>query len=208
MNRERQQRSVVMALAPALLLAVLVAASLPPRAAILVAPAVAAAALMAPGMLRARSARRQRDRLVAGLPDMLDLLATGAESGRSLDAVIRDVSFASDSPLAREMAATAASIEAGTAPDDAWGELRDTLGGEAGAFVVAIGRSRRHGAPLARHLRTHAAEIRRRHAIDVADRAAKAAPKIQLVVAMVLVPSVMLGLAAAIVANLNSFWPL
>jgi len=49
-----------------------------------------------------------------------------------------------------------------------------------------------------------AAEARSREAARVAERAARAAPKIQLVVALLLVPSVLLLVAAALVPALGS----
>jgi tight adherence protein C len=71
-----------------------------------------------------------------------------------------------------------------------------------GALAAAIGRSDRHGAPLAPALEALAAEARAQQARELRDGAARAAPKIQLVVALVLVPAVMLLLAAVLVQTL------
>ncbi len=68
-------------------------------------------------------------------------------------------------------------------------------------LVAAIERSRRFGSPLAEQLRRQAAALRRDQRRAVEERAARAAPKIQLVVALVLVPSVLLMIAAALIAN-------
>jgi tight adherence protein C len=73
---------------------------------------------------------------------------------------------------------------------------------EVRALHAALERSRRHGAPLGRTLAGQARDTRvalRRH---VQEEAAKAGPKIQLVVALLLVPSVLLLVAAALVAAL------
>ena len=59
----------------------------------------------------------------------------------------------------------------------------------------------RLGSPLADQLRRQAASLRRDQRRAVEERAARAAPKIQLVVALVLVPSVLLMIAAALIAN-------
>ena len=68
--------------------------------------------------------------------------------------------------------------------------------------TAAIGRADRHGAPLAPALEGLAAEARAEHARRLRDEAARAAPKIQLVVALLLVPAVMLLVAAALVQAL------
>jgi len=69
------------------------------------------------------------------------------------------------------------------------------------ALVAAIERSRRFGSPLADQLQRQAAALRRDSRRAVEERAARAAPKIQLVVALVLVPSVLLMIAAGLIAN-------
>ncbi len=74
-------------------------------------------------------------------------------------------------------------------------------GPELAALVAAIERSRRFGSPLAEQLRRQAAALRRDARRATEDRAARAAPKIQLVVALLLVPSVLLMIAAALIAN-------
>ena len=58
------------------------------------------------------------------------------------------------------------------------------------------------GAPLSETLAAQAAEARADRARRIREQAAKAAPKIQLVVALLLVPSVMLLVVAALVAAL------
>jgi tight adherence protein C len=70
-----------------------------------------------------------------------------------------------------------------------------------GALASALERSRRHGSPLAEQLHEQAAELRREARRRIEERAARAAPKIQLVVALVLVPSVLLMILAALVAH-------
>ncbi len=68
-------------------------------------------------------------------------------------------------------------------------------------LVASIERSRRFGSPLADQLRRQASALRRDSRRAIEERAARAAPKIQLVVALVLVPSVLLMIAAGLIAN-------
>ncbi len=72
-----------------------------------------------------------------------------------------------------------------------------------GALVAAIGRSERHGAPLAPALDALAADARADHARALAEGAARAAPKIQLAVALLLVPSVMLLVGAVVLREIG-----
>jgi tight adherence protein C len=80
--------------------------------------------------------------------------------------------------------------------------LRERVpGAELATLVAAIERSRALGSPLADQLGRQATSLRRDQRRAVEESAARAAPKIQLVVALVLVPSVLLMIAAALIAN-------
>jgi tight adherence protein C len=68
--------------------------------------------------------------------------------------------------------------------------------------VAALDRAARHGAPLAETLAAQARDARFALRRRVREEAARAGPKIQLVVALLLVPSVLLIVAAALLAAL------
>lgn len=172
------------------------------RIGIAVAALMIAAGFLSPDAAIERIARRRRDRFVAALPDALDLLAVGVGSGRPPTAVFGEIAAGTDGPLAAELGAAVAEIECGAAADGALGQLRERVGGaEVGALAAALERSRSFGSPLAEQLHLQATVLRRDARRRTADAAARAAPKIQLVVALVLVPSVLLMIAAAIIAN-------
>ena len=184
------------------LVAFAVAPAAPGRVSLLVAAGMPAAAFFAPEALRERRARLRRRRLVGALPDALDLLAVAATSGRSLAAGFSELAAAGEGPLAEELRMTAAELSCGAPMSAALGALRSRApGAEIAALCAAIERSRRFGSPLADHLRRQAAALRRSQRRAVEERAARAAPKIQLVVALVLVPSVLLMITAALFAN-------
>ena len=73
---------------------------------------------------------------------------------------------------------------------------------EVRTLVAALQRSRRHGVPLADTLSAQAHDARAMLGRHVREEAAKAGPKIQLVVALLLVPSVLLLVAAALMSAL------
>jgi tight adherence protein C len=180
----------------------LAAPAAPGRLALLVAVGLPAAGFVAPDALRERAARRRRDRLVAALPDALDLLAVGAVSGRGPSAGFAEIARSGEGPLAAELRMTVAEVSCGRPLGEALRSLRERVpGSEVATLCASIERSRRHGSPLADQLRRQAAALRRDRRRAVEDRAARAAPKIQLVVALVLVPSVLLMIAAGLIAN-------
>jgi tight adherence protein C len=184
------------------LVAGLAAPSLPGRFSLVAAVAFPAAGFVAPDALLEREGRRRQRRLVIALPDALDLLAVGAEAGRSPGAVLGEIAQGTTGPLARELAVATAQIECGASQHAALESLREGVpGSEVAALAAALERSRRYGSPLANQLREQATSLRREQRRRIEEHAARAAPKIQLVVALVLVPSVLLMIVAALVAN-------
>ncbi|TMK74173.1 MAG: hypothetical protein E6G48_04010 [Actinobacteria bacterium] len=123
-------------------------------------------------------------------------------AGRSPATVFGEISTGSSGPLASELAVAVAEIHCGVPQREAIAAVRERVPGTGlGALASALERSRRHGSPLAEQLHEQAAELRREARRRIEERAARAAPKIQLVVALVLVPSVLLMLLAALVAH-------
>jgi tight adherence protein C len=174
----------------------------PGRLSLLVAVGMPTAGFFVPDALRERRARSRRRRLLGALPDALDLLAVGAASGRGPAAGFAELAEAGEGPLAEELRMTVAELSCGRPMPSALRSLRARVrGGEIAALCAAIERSRRFGSPLADHLRRQAGALRRDQRRAVEERAARAAPKIQLVVALVLVPSVLLMIVAALIAN-------
>jgi tight adherence protein C len=160
------------------------------------------AGFFVPDALLERRARLRRRRLVASLPDALDLLAVGAASGRSPAAGFAEIARSGVGPLADELRIAVAELECGSPLAEALQALRARVpGNEIATLCAAIERSRRYGSPLADQLRRQSSALRRDQRRLVEEHAARAAPKIQLVVALVLVPSVLLMIAAALIAN-------
>jgi tight adherence protein C len=174
----------------------------PGRVSLLVAVAMPAAGFLVPDALLEREARRRRRRLLGALPDALDLLAVGSASGRGAAAGFAEIARAGEGPLADELRATVAELSCGLPLSRALRSLRARVpGSELATLCASIERSRRFGSPLAEQLRRQSSALRRDQRRAVEERAARAAPKIQLVVALVLVPSVLLMIAAGLIAN-------
>lgn len=174
----------------------------PGRLSLLVLVGLPVAGFFGPNAILERQARQRRRRLVAALPDALDLLAVSAGSGRGPAAGIEQLARAGEGPLAEELRLTVAELSCGVPLSAALASLRARVpGSELATLVAAIERSRKFGSPLADQLRRQATALRRDSRRATEERAARAAPKIQLVVALVLVPSVLLMIAAGLIAN-------
>jgi tight adherence protein C len=174
----------------------------PGRTAVLLALGLPAAGALVPQALIERRARARRRRLVAALPDALDLLAVGSASGRSPAAGFAEVGKSGTGPLAEELRVAAAETACGVPLCDVLAALRERVpGSEVATLCASIERSRVLGSPLADQLRRQATSLRRDQRRAVEESSARAAPKIQLVVALVLVPSVLLMIGAALIAN-------
>lgn len=177
----------------------------PGRLSVLVALGLPAAAFLAPDALLERRARRRASELRAALPDALDLLATGAAAGRSPIAGMVEIARG-DGPLAQELSVLVAETSCGASHGEALAALRERVPArELGAMCAVIERSRRHGSPLADQLYEQASSLRGAQRRRIGEHAAKAAPKIQLAVALLLVPSVLLMIAAGLLANMDRF---
>lgn len=184
------------------LTALVAAPAAPGRMSLLVAITLPAAGFALPDALLEREARHRHRRLLVSLPDALDLLAIGSSAGRSPAAGFGEIARAGSGPLADELRVVVAELGCGQPLSRALLTLRQRVpGSEIATLCASIERSRRLGSPLANQLRRQAAALRRDQHRALEEHAARAAPKIQLVVALILVPSVLLMITAALIAN-------
>jgi tight adherence protein C len=164
---------------------------------------IAAIAVMAPGRWVDVQWRRRRDRLVRQLPDLLDLLGVCVESGMALDPALRTAGERLGGPLGIEVRRVIGDLALGAPRRDAYRALAERTGAaEFAQTVAALLQADELGTPLTHALRGQAQALRSARRIAARDRAAKAAPKIQLVVALVLVPAVMLLVMAVLAIEL------
>jgi tight adherence protein C len=196
-------RARVAAAAAAAAVGLVTGAVLPGRLGLLAALAAPALGFLAPDLWLAR---RRSERIAAirrDMPALLDLLGVAVEAGLSLPEALAEVARRSHAPLARLWGGVAAQVAVGVPLAQALEAHRRELAmHEVDSFAGALARAVRHGAPLADTLAAQAREVRlaRRRAIQ--EQAARAGPKMQLVVALLLVPSVMLLVAAALLSAL------
>jgi tight adherence protein C len=191
--------AAVAACAAGLLLATAAPGRLGPVTAV-VAPV---AGFLSPDLWLARLAAGRARRVRRELPTLLDLLRVTVEAGSSLGEALRSVGERADGPLAAEWRAIGRQEALGVPLSAALAGMVERVPlPEVRALVAALDRARRHGAPLAETLAAQSRDARFALARRVREDAARAGPKMQLVVALLLVPSVLLLVAAALAAAL------
>jgi tight adherence protein C len=188
-----------------LLTGLVVSPAAPGRLALVVALGMPVAGFLAPDAWLERRARARLRSLRGALPDALDLLSVGAAAGRSPLAGMAEIGCG-EGPLARELAVLAAETACGAPQREALEGLRARAPvSEVAGMCGVIERSHRYGSPLAEQLQEQASAMRSVQRTRVEEHAARAAPKIQLAVALLLVPSVLLMIAAGLLANVDRF---
>jgi tight adherence protein C len=185
-------------------LALALGATLPGRLGPVVAVAGPAGGFLLPDLWLARRIRRRARAMAVELPDVLDLLRVAVDAGLSPARALGEVGRRRHGPLAAELRGAAARVALGEPRASVLARLERRCPADGiPPLVAALLRAERHGAPLGPALAALAADARARHAQRLRERAARAAPKIQLVVAVLLVPAVMLLVGAALVSALR-----
>jgi tight adherence protein C len=187
------------AAAAAILGALPLAALAPGRLGLIVPAAAAGGAFAAPDLWLRRRARQRAVRAEAELPDVADLLRVAMEAGLPVRRAVAEVGRRHGGLLAQELRRVAGLLALGTLRTVALESLQRRLP-TAGvtALVSALDRAERQGTPPGEALHALARDARADAARATAERAARSAPQIQLVVALLLVPSVLLLVAAAL----------
>lgn len=178
--------------------------ALPGRLGLLAVVVAPVCGFLAPDVALARRARRRARAARAEAPDLLDRVRLAADAGLPPAAALARAARHDDGPLATELRALQAATSLGAPREQALSRLTVRLPvPEAHALVAAVRRAERHGAPLGPAVAALAVGARAERGRRVRDRAQRAAPKIQLVVALLLVPAVLLLVSAGLLAGLR-----
>lgn len=156
-------------------------------------PVLALAGRVLPDRVIGRMATARRLAIVQALPDLLDLMVICVESGMALDPALRLAAARLGGPLGDEIAVMLDAQALGTPRRQAYQALAERIGSDDVARLVAsLLQAEELGTPLATALAGQAEALRAIRRQLVRDRAARAAPRIQLVVALVMVPGALL----------------
>lgn len=178
-------------------------AAAPGRLGVAVAVAAPVAGFLAPDAWLVRRARGRARGIRRELPGMLDLLRVTVEAGLPLSAALAEVGRRTSGALGQEWRVVGREVALGVPLSEALrAMLKRVPLPEVATMIGALDRAIRHGAPLADTLAAQARDAREARRRRIREEAARAGPKIQLVVALLLVPSVLLLVAAALAAAL------
>lgn len=152
-----------------------------------------------PGLSLRAAAARRAERIERRVPELVELVASTVAAGVGLDAALQGAADAVGGELQAELELAYANIALGRPRAE---ELRD-LAARTGSpslaqLALTLRLSDRLGVPLAESLRRQADRARVQRARAVQERAAKAGPRVLVVVVFVLVPAALLPLAAAV----------
>lgn len=137
------------------------------------------------------AARRRGAEIDRELPDFLDVLAVTISAGLGFRAALQRVASMVGGAVGAEMLIALRQIELGTPRRAAFAALRDRSSSRAlTEFVTAYLQAEELGAPIGEFLTTYAAELRRNAGQKARTAAAKANPKISLVLTIVIMPAI------------------
>lgn len=147
--------------------------------------------------------RARRARIARQLPDLLDVLGMCVDTGMAADPALRAVAARLRGPLPAEIAHALDDISLGASRRAAYAALAERVDLDAmGRVVRALLDADELGAPLGRTLRTQAAHARDDARRAAHRRAASAGPRIQLVIALVMVPAALLMVLAVMTSEM------
>lgn len=151
-----------------------------------------------------RSRQRHRE-ILRALPDVLDTVSVATAAGVGIGEAFRLAAEAAGGPIADELARADGELHLGVSRRDALSELARRIDlPEIRRAVGAVRDGEELGVPLSDVLAGQARAVRIARREEVRIRAATAAPKIQLVVALTMVPAAMVLVLGVLVLNLAS----
>jgi tight adherence protein C len=155
--------------------------------------------------VRIRSAATKRqERIQRDLPDFLDVVSITVMAGLGFRHAMERVAGSLGGPLGDEVLTTLRQMGLGASRRQALEGLRDRNDSEGlDQFVAALLQAEELGTPLTRTMAGIADELRDTFAQDAKERAAKTAPRINLVVVLVVLPGAAMLLLATLLLGMD-----
>jgi tight adherence protein C len=152
-----------------------------------------------PDVWLAREARIRQERIERDLPDFLDILAVTVRAGLGYRAALGRVAEALSGPISDEMLTALRQMELGASRRQAFLALRERSSSESLAtFIAAQLQAEELGVPLSQALNEIAEDMRRAAHQNARRRAARAAPRVSLIVTTMIVPGAMILILVSI----------
>lgn len=187
-------KAALAALLGGLLLLLVIAGSAP-----LLLPLALVIGWFGPDVWLAREARLRQERIEHDLPDFLDILAVTVRAGLGYRAALARVAEALGGPISEEMLTALRQMELGASRRQAFLALRERSSSESLAtFIAAQLQAEELGVPLSQALNDIAEDMRRAAHQDARRRAARAAPRVSVIVTTLIVPGAMILILVSI----------
>jgi tight adherence protein C len=153
-----------------------------------------------PEIWLSREGRLRQERIERDLPDFLDILAVTVRAGLGYRSALQRVAEALGGPAGEEVLVALRQMDLGATRRDAFLAMRDRNSAESlGTFVGAQLQAEELGVPLSEALNDIALDMRRSAAQNARRRAARAAPRISIIVTTLIVPGAMILILASMV---------
>jgi tight adherence protein C len=154
------------------------------------------------GVARRRQARIDRD-----LPDFLDIVSVVVRAGSGLRPALQRVSEAIGGPLGEEITIALRQMDLGASRREAFVDIRRRNTSEPlSQFVTALLQAEELGVPLADAVTDLAADMRRLFQQQARRRAARADPRVNLIVTTLIVPGALILIMAALLVSTDIDW--
>lgn len=148
----------------------------------------------------ARAAQGRRDAIERNLPDFLDILAVTVSAGVGFRSALERVAESLGGPLGEEVMTALHQMDMGATRREAFFGMRRRNGSESlTRFVTALLQAEELGVPLSDALANLAIDMRRDFYQQARRRAARTAPRVSLIVSLVVVPGSLILIIGALV---------
>jgi tight adherence protein C len=146
------------------------------------------------------ASRRRTHAMERELPDFLDVLAVTISAGLGFRAALRRVATLTEGTVAEEMLIALRQIDLGATRRAAFEEMRErTAAPSLHAFITAFLQAEELGTPLTGFLEAYSKELRRTSGQRARTAAARANPKISLILTLVIMPAISLFMIGSLV---------
>jgi tight adherence protein C len=146
------------------------------------------------------TSRRRTHDVERSLPDFLDVLAVTISAGLGFRAALRRVANLVEGVVSEEMLIALRQIDLGASRRTAFEEMRDrTSAPSLHNFITAFLQAEELGTPLSGFLEVYATELRRTAGQRARTAAARANPKISLILTLVIMPAISLFMIGSLI---------
>ncbi|MEK5037262.1 type II secretion system F family protein [Sporosarcina sp. FSL K6-3457] len=146
--------------------------------------------------------KKRQEQLRKDLPDFLDTVSISLQAGSGLENAIKEIIPYYSGPLREEFSRFLYEVELGLPREIAYQHLSQRNGNEDfQSFLKSLMQGNRLGVPVSETFKDQTNEMRRLNLELVKEKAAKASPKVTLVISLIMAPTIMLFILGLVILN-------